>query len=92
MILPVVFRRPALRDFEEAALWYEAKRPGLVTEFESEVSAAILAAAEHPTRFPRMLGNVRCVRVRRFPYSVRIPCPPQSGRLAVAGLTARLFC
>jgi toxin ParE1/3/4 len=70
MTLAVVFRRPALREFQAATLWYEAQRSGLGGEFESEVIAAIEAAAEQPLRFPRMLREVRCVRVRRFPYSV----------------------
>jgi hypothetical protein len=42
----------------------------LGSEFESEVIAAIEAATEQPLRLPRMLREVRCVRVRRFPYSV----------------------
>jgi toxin ParE1/3/4 len=66
----VVFRRPALREFEAAVLWYDAQRPGLGAEFEAEVAAAIQSAADHPERFPRTLRNLRCARVRRFPYSV----------------------
>lgn len=81
MTLAVVFRRPALREFEAAALWYEAQRPGLGGEFEAEVTAAIQAAADQPQRFPRMLREIRCVRVRRFPYSVFFL--PESARLVV---------
>jgi toxin ParE1/3/4 len=84
MTLPVVFRRPALLEFEVAALWYEARRSGLGAEFEAEVSAAIQATADHPTRFPRMLKSARCVRVRRFPYSVFfLPEPDRIVVLAV---------
>jgi plasmid stabilization system protein ParE len=66
----VVFRRPALREFQAAAVWYEAQRVGLGLHFESAVSQAIESAAGHPLRSPRVLGDIRCVRVRRFPYSV----------------------
>lgn len=70
MTLPVVFRRPALRELQAAALWYETRRSGLGVEFQLEVAAAVKAMAENPERFPHMLGHVRCIRVRRFPYSV----------------------
>jgi toxin ParE1/3/4 len=81
MTLAVVFRRPALRELQAAALWYEARRPGLGGEFEAEVVTAIEAAAEQPMRFPRMLREVRCARVRRFPYSVFFL--PESTRIVV---------
>jgi len=66
----VVFRHPALREFQTAAIWYEAQRTGLGVQFELEVSRAVELAADHPLRYPRVLGNIHCVRVRRFPYSV----------------------
>lgn len=70
MTLRVVFRRPARQEFEEATLWYEAHRAGLGAEYRAEVERAILMAVEQPLRFPRMHGEIRCVRVRRFPYSL----------------------
>lgn len=70
MTLAVVFRRPAMREYEAAVLWYEARRSGLGREFAAEATAAIEAASERPGRFPRLYKEVRCVRVRRFPYSV----------------------
>ncbi len=70
MTLAVVFRRATRREFEEAALWYEERRPGLGVQFVSEINHAINLAAENPERFPVMHRDVRCVRVRRFPYSV----------------------
>ena len=39
-------------------------------EFRAEVDAAVALAAEQPLRFPRKHKDIRCVRVRRFPYSV----------------------
>ncbi len=81
MTLLVVFRRPALREYEAAVLWYEAKRAGLGTDLEAEVTAAVEAAAESPMRFPSMYKEVRCVRVHRFPYSVFFL--PKSTRIVV---------
>jgi plasmid stabilization system protein ParE len=70
MTLRVVFRRAARQDYEDAMLWYEAQRPGLGVELRIEVDRAMAMAAEEPRRFPRMHKEARCVRVRRFPYSV----------------------
>jgi len=70
MTLPAVFRRAARREFEEAALWYEDRRRGLAAEFKAEVDRAVMLAAETPQRFALIYRQARCVRVRRFPYSV----------------------
>jgi toxin ParE1/3/4 len=70
MTLRVAFHRAARRDFEDAAVWYEQRRLGLGAQFRAEVDAAVLLAAEQPVRFPRKHKGIRCVRVRRFPYSV----------------------
>lgn len=70
MTLAVVFRHAARRDLDETALWYEERRPGLGVQFMSEINHAVYLAAENPEHFPVMHRDVRCVRVRRFPYSV----------------------
>lgn len=70
MTLAVVFRHAARREFDEAALWYEDRRPGLGVQFVSEIDHAINMTAVNPERFPILHRDVRCVRVRRFPYSV----------------------
>jgi plasmid stabilization system protein ParE len=70
MTLRVAFLHAARRDFEDAAVWYEERRSGLSAEFRAEVDAAVALAAEQPLRFPRKHKDIRCVRVRRFPYSV----------------------
>jgi plasmid stabilization system protein ParE len=65
-----LFRRAARLEYDEAASWYESQRLGLGVEFVFEIERALLQACETPLRFPRMLADVRCVRVRRFPYSI----------------------
>jgi plasmid stabilization system protein ParE len=70
MSLRPLFRRAARLEYEEAASWYESQRSGLGIEFVSEIEYALLQACDMPLRFPRMLADVRCVRVRRFPYSI----------------------
>ncbi|HLF12514.1 MAG TPA: type II toxin-antitoxin system RelE/ParE family toxin [Gammaproteobacteria bacterium] len=70
MTSAVVLRRAARQEFDEAALWYEGRRAGLGSQFTAEVERVIRLVAETPERFPPMHRDVRCVRVRRFPYSV----------------------
>ena len=70
MTLKTVFRRAACREYEEAAQWYEARRAGLGIEFTAEIDRGVRRAAEAPQQFPVVLGDVRCVRARRFPYTI----------------------
>lgn len=77
MTLAVVFRRAAHHELDEAALWYEERLTGLGIEFLSEIDHAINLARKNPERFPIMHRNVRCVRARRFPYSVFFLAEPR---------------
>ena len=70
MTLRPFFRKAARLEYDEAASWYESQRSGLGAEFVTEIEHALQQACEMPQRFPRMLEEVRCVRVRRFPYSI----------------------
>ena len=66
----VVSRRAARDEFDAAALWYEERQAGLGTQFVSEVRKAIALATSDPIRFPIKHDVIRCVQVRRFPYSI----------------------
>ena len=81
MTLKVVFRRAARAEFDAAALWYEERRPGLGTQFVSEIDRAVELAARQPDRFPVKHKEIRCVQVRRFPYSVFFR--PETHRIVV---------
>lgn len=70
MTLAVVFRRAARAEFDEAALWYAERRPDLGEQFVAEINRAIRLAVEHPERYPALHGDIRCIRARRFPYSL----------------------
>ena len=70
MSLQPFFRRAARLEYDEAAGWYETQKPGLGGEFVAEIERALLQTCEMPQRFPKMLHDVRCIRVRRFPYSI----------------------
>ena len=70
MTLRLVFRRAARQDLEDAALWYEGRRPGLGGEFQSAVEDVLRLIQADPLMYPRVHRLVRRVRVRRFPYAV----------------------
>lgn len=70
MTLRVVFRRAAIIEFEEAAVWYDNQRLGLGDEFMAEIEQAIANAAVAPQRFPVVFGDIRRTVARRFPFSV----------------------
>jgi plasmid stabilization system protein ParE len=70
MTLRPFFRKAARLEYDEAAVWYEAQQSGLGREFVAEIERALAQACEAPQRFPKMLQDVRCIRVRRFPYSI----------------------
>ena len=84
LTLSVVFRSAARREFDGAALWYEKRQAGLGSQFVAEVTRAIEAASEHPQRFPVVHKDVRCIQIRRFPYSVLFR--EERGRLLVLGV------
>jgi plasmid stabilization system protein ParE len=70
MTVRVVFRRAAKIEFEDAAIWYDGKAPGLGDEFIHEIDQAITNAAAAPLRFPVVFGDIRRAVARRFPFAV----------------------
>jgi plasmid stabilization system protein ParE len=70
MTLRVVFRRAAKTEFEDAAVWYEERSPGLGEEFIREIDDAVVRAASAPQRYPVVFGDIRRAVARRFPFTV----------------------
>jgi plasmid stabilization system protein ParE len=68
--LPIVFRRQARREFDEAADWYERHRAGLGRRFIAAVQHVLEQAAQNPQRYAVVFRDVREGLVRRFPYCV----------------------
>ena len=66
MSLPVIFKRQARLEFEEAVAWYEAARPGLGREFKLEVKLALKRALTNPGHFQTVRRRAQKVRLRRF--------------------------
>jgi len=70
MNLPFVLRPQAQAEFSDAAIWYEAQRPGLGQEFVYEIEKAFDKIARQPDRYPIVLEDIREAPVLRFPYCV----------------------
>lgn len=57
-------------DLEEAALWYGARNPAAAVRLIEETEAAVRKAVADPFRFSVWRGEIRRVRLVRFPHSV----------------------
>jgi toxin ParE1/3/4 len=70
MTWPVVVRRRALRELQQAHDWYEAQREGLGEDFLRACDRTMFDLAEQPLRFPVLHADVRRALLVRFPYAV----------------------
>ena len=70
MTLPVVFRRAARAEFDDAADWYEARRAGLGADFTAAVQQVLDRIAAQPGFYAQVYGDVREALVPGFPYCV----------------------
>lgn len=68
MSLPLRIRPQAEADLEEATRWYEAS--GVSHRFVEVVDRTLERIAEHPTRYPKVEGEVRRVLTGKFPYAI----------------------
>ncbi len=68
MNVVVVLQDDADIEVEEAALWYEARRPGLGLEYVAAVSHTLADIGASPERFPVWRLPWRRARLDRFPY------------------------
>jgi toxin ParE1/3/4 len=66
----VAFRAEAGRDVAEAALWYEARRPGLGARFLAEIDRVVGRIAAAPLQFSEVEQGVRRALARLFPFGV----------------------
>ena len=57
-------------DLEEAAIWYGARNPAVAARLIDEAAIAIRTVLADPLRFSLWQGEIRRVRLRRFPNLV----------------------
>ena len=66
----VIVRPGAQADIREAALWYEARKPGLGSEFTLQFDALTERIAQNPLQFPEIGSGVRRALLQQFPYAI----------------------
>lgn len=82
--LPIVFRRVARLEFDEAGDWYESRRPGLGESFAAAVQAVLDRIAAQPEFYAFVEGDAREAAVRGYPYCVYYRVEP--GRVVVLAI------
>lgn len=70
MSLPLSIRPKAEAELAEAFDWYEARVPGLGSNFLLSVDAVLSAIARNPRQYPVVHKDTRRALTRRFPYQV----------------------
>jgi plasmid stabilization system protein ParE len=61
---------PAEEEMLDAAFYYEQQSTGLGQDFLRKVQNAVEEIVQHPTRWPKVRGNIRRRMIHRFPYAV----------------------
>jgi plasmid stabilization system protein ParE len=68
---------PAEDEMLEAAFFYEQQSGGLGQDFLRKVQSALDEIGRHPTRWPKVRGDIRRRLIHRFPYAVLYADQPQ---------------
>lgn len=89
---PVSFHELAELELYDAIIYFESEQDGLGHRFLSAVRDAVAYIQQHPQASPIIIEDIRCKRLRRFPYSVMFSIRPDRIRiLALASQKRRPF-
>lgn len=67
---PIVFRRAARAEYDDAADWYEARSPGLGAAFTAAVRVILDRIAAQPAYYATVLDTIREALVPGYPFCV----------------------
>ena len=67
---PVVLRREAQSEFDDAANFYEERGEGLGTALTIAVKKVLNEISQQPNRYPIVQNKVREAPVLKFPFAV----------------------
>ena len=65
-----LFHPEVANDLNEAARWYERQKPGLGRVFRDAFDETLGRVVASPLRFPPVGEDVRCARLKKFPYGI----------------------
>lgn len=69
-MLSLDFRPQVELDVDEAYAWYEEQEPGLGDDWLLCLDETFDKISRNPEIYGRLLGDVRCAMLQRFPYNV----------------------
>ena len=89
MSRPIVLRRQAQADFDDAADWYQTCRSGQGARFVAAVRKILADIQVMPSAHPVVHAEIREALVPRYPYAIYYQVEP--GRIVVLAVfhTAR---
>ncbi len=67
---PLLFRREIQDDLDKASRWYEERSEGLGDRFLQTVEMTLEGIVRNPLRHAPLHRDVRCARLRKFPYGI----------------------
>ncbi len=70
MTYSLVIRAEAELDIQQAYQYYEAREPGLGSEFVRAIDACLSKIRRNPMAYPKAYQQIRRALIRRFPYSI----------------------
>lgn len=76
MSTPVILRRLAQAEFDDAADWYEQRQTGRGGLFTAAVSRVLAEIAANPDLFPEVHGDVREALVPGYPFAIYYQIEP----------------
>jgi plasmid stabilization system protein ParE len=87
--LPIVFRPVARFEFDEAANWYEQRRPGRGAAFTAAVRQVLNRISEQPGFYAEVFEDVREALMSGYPYCVYYRAEPKQVLVFAVFHTAR---
>ena len=60
----------AVEEIHNAVEWYDDQRAGLGSAFLLSIEGAMSKIKRIPEAFPKIEGNIRRIRTKRFPYGI----------------------
>jgi toxin ParE1/3/4 len=79
MTMPVILRRLAQAEFDDAADWYEQRRAGRGAACTAAVRQVLTQIAGQPETYPQVHGGIREAPVPGYPYAVYYR--PEAGQI-----------
>jgi len=62
------FHRLAAKEYRAARERYRKQNPAVAERFSAAIDAAVMKISGNPEMHPQLAGDVRFIRVRRFPF------------------------